>query len=280
MRNSQSSRSPTRLGSICPIGWRDPFLPAAAGAWATFPALKELFIYDGSGVMPGRTWIIAPDVESLNGALVTAYYGEKSRKERAAVSSAPRKNEPGDKHIRKAISEGLTGHEARLEAVLPTRSRSIQPTRYGFRSFDRQWIIPDARLINQPNPTLWKAHSSRQVYLTALEARSPSSGPAVTFTGLFPDLHHYKGSFGGRVHPLWRDRPRQSQISSRRCSLTLRTLMGSRSRPKTSWLISPLSWRIRLSRRGLHRTLFALGCAFRSQPMRAFSPKLSRSALK
>jgi hypothetical protein len=40
-------------------------LPAAAGAWATFPALKDLFIYDGSGVMPGRTWIIAPDVESL-----------------------------------------------------------------------------------------------------------------------------------------------------------------------------------------------------------------------
>jgi hypothetical protein len=28
----------------------------------------------------------------------------------------------------------------------------------------------------------------------------------VTFTGLVPDLHHYKGSFGGRAYPLWRDR--------------------------------------------------------------------------
>jgi hypothetical protein len=28
----------------------------------------------------------------------------------------------------------------------------------------------------------------------------------VTFTGLIPDLDHYKGSFGGRVHPLWGDR--------------------------------------------------------------------------
>jgi hypothetical protein len=44
----------------CPSGWRDPFLPAATGAWATFPALTDLFIYNGSGVMPGRTWIIAP----------------------------------------------------------------------------------------------------------------------------------------------------------------------------------------------------------------------------
>jgi hypothetical protein len=36
-------------------------------------------------------------------------------------------------------------------------------------------------------------------------AHSPTSGPALTFTGLIPDLHHYKGSFGGRVFPLWRD---------------------------------------------------------------------------
>jgi hypothetical protein len=49
----------------CPRGWRDPFLPSATGAWATFPALKDFFIYDGSGVMPGRTWIIAPDADSL-----------------------------------------------------------------------------------------------------------------------------------------------------------------------------------------------------------------------
>jgi predicted helicase len=45
----------------CPDGWRDPFLPTAAGAWASFPTLAGFFIYNGSGVMPGRTWIIAPE---------------------------------------------------------------------------------------------------------------------------------------------------------------------------------------------------------------------------
>jgi N-6 DNA Methylase len=44
----------------CPTAWRDPFLPAATGAWAGFPALADLFLYDGSGVMPGRTWILRP----------------------------------------------------------------------------------------------------------------------------------------------------------------------------------------------------------------------------
>ena len=48
--------------------------------------------------------------------------------------------------------------------------------------------------------------SDMQVYLTALSRTSPSNGPALTFTGLVPDLDHYKGSFGGRVFPLWLDR--------------------------------------------------------------------------
>ena len=48
-----------------PQDWRAPFLPKKTGAWGTYPALKDLFVYDGSGVMPGRTWVIAPDVSSL-----------------------------------------------------------------------------------------------------------------------------------------------------------------------------------------------------------------------
>ena len=43
------------------------------------------------------------------------------------------------------------------------------------------------------------------MFLTAFTEESPTAGPALTFTGFIPDLHHYKGSFGGRVFPLWRD---------------------------------------------------------------------------
>lgn len=81
----------------------------------------------------------------------------------------------------------------------------MSPVGYGYRSFDRQYIIPDSRIINQPNPELWRSHSETQLYLTALMAHSPSSGPAISFTCSIPDLHHYKGSFGGRAFPLWRD---------------------------------------------------------------------------
>lgn len=185
----------------CPSAWRDPFLPAATGLWAAFPALKDMFVYDGSGVMPGRTWIIAPDSESLN-ARWSRLIAERVAEKKEALFHP---HQGGDKTVSKRSKIGLAGHEYRAEAVRDDKGPAVAPTRYGFRSFDRQWIIPDSRLINRPNPALWNAHSPRQLYLTALEAHSPSSGPAVTFTGLIPDLHHYKGSFGGRTHPMWRD---------------------------------------------------------------------------
>lgn len=189
----------------CPTGWRDPFLPEAVGAWARFPTLAEFFIYDGSGVMPGRTWIIAPDTESL-GARWNRLISEKNaHKKELLFHPHLRNGKVGDKHVSKPGAAGLAGQEARHDSVMHDTEPHMKATRYGFRSFDRQWIIPDARLINQPNPTLWKAYSSQQVYLTAIERAAPKSGPAIAFTGLIPDLDHYKGSFGGRVYPLWRN---------------------------------------------------------------------------
>ena len=184
-----------------PSGWRDPFLPEQEGAWARFASLNELFVYDGSGVMPGRVWIIAPDVASLESRW-SRLVREKGAAKREELFHP---HEGGDKTSTKPATKGLKGHEARLEPVSADTKPVVRPVRYAFRTLDRQWIIPDNRLINRPNPTLWDAHSGRQVYLTALEAHPPSSGPAASFAGLIPDLHHYKGNFGGRAFPLWRD---------------------------------------------------------------------------
>ncbi len=188
----------------CPSDWRAPFLPASTGAWARYPALEDLFVYNGSGVMPGRTWIIAPDVESLRlrwDALVRAPTQEKE----TFFHPHLRNGVAGDKHSQKIVPDGLPGFESRSVPVAYDNAECIPPVQYGFRSFDRQWIIPDNRLINQPNPELWKIRSDNQLYLTALTRTSPSNGPALTFTALVPDLDHYRGSFGGRVFPLWLD---------------------------------------------------------------------------
>lgn len=188
----------------CPSKWRAPFLPESVGAWATFPALEDLFVYNGSGVMSGRTWIIAPDAESLRRRWQTLIGAPTDQKE-ILFHPHLRQGEPGDRHIGKRVAKGLPGYEPRPTPVAEEQGPCIPPLRYGFRSLDRQWIIPDNRLINQPNPTLWESRSERQVYLTAPSDKSPSAGPALTFTGLVPDVHHYNGR-GGRVFPLWHDR--------------------------------------------------------------------------
>ena len=187
----------------CPMGWREPFLPASTGAWAAYPALEDLFIYNGSGVMPGRTWVIAPDVESLQRrwqTLITAPATEKETLFHPHIL----KEGLGDRHTKRVVSIALAGFEPRPLPIADEHGECSPPVRYGFRSFDRQWIIPDNRVINRPNPELWELRSDQQVFLTALSRTSPSIGPALTITGCVPDLDHYNGR-GGRVFPLWHD---------------------------------------------------------------------------
>jgi hypothetical protein len=199
-----SLRLSSKVWIQCPDGWRDPFLPASTGAWSTFPALDELFVYNGSGVMPGRTWIIAPDPGSLEARWEKLTHAPADQVE-TLFHPHLANGEVGDRHSERIINDGLPGYDGRPLAVAADKNPCVPPVPYGFRSFDRQWIIPDNRLINRPNPELWKVQSGRQVFLTVLSRTSPSSGPAVTFTELIPDHDHYKGSFAGRVFPLWGD---------------------------------------------------------------------------
>lgn len=187
----------------CPSEWRSSFLPESSGSWSTYPALEDLFLYNGSGVMPGRTWIITPDPGSLRKRWQKLIDAPSEQKETLFHPHLDGK-ELGDRHSRRVLLKGLPGYEACPVSVADEQGPCIPPVRYGFRSFDRQWIIPDNRLINRPNPKLWEMYSEHQVYLTAPSDRSPSAGPAITFTGLIPDLHHYNGR-GGRAFPLWQD---------------------------------------------------------------------------
>lgn len=140
---------------VCPAEERAPFFPAAVGAWADYPALGDFFVYDGSGVMPGRTWVIAPDQDSLTRRwswLTHAPAAEKA----ALFHPHLVAGKPGDKHVDRVPSTPLPGFALPAKSVAE-EGVSVPPVvRYGFRSFDRQWIVPDIRVINRPNPKLWE----------------------------------------------------------------------------------------------------------------------------
>ncbi len=188
-----------------PSDWRAPFLPAGAADWVGYPALEDLFLYNGSGVMTGRTWVIAPDAQSLKDRWTRLVNETDPVAKEKLFHPQLRDGKVASRHIRKIVQQGLGSKATRPLSIISDNGFSEEPVRFAFRSFDRQWLLGDARVINDTRPVLWNGFSDHQIYSTGILAHSPTSGPALTFSALIPDLHHYKGSFGGRVFPLWSD---------------------------------------------------------------------------
>jgi hypothetical protein len=97
-------------------------------------------------MMPGRTWVVAPDAETLHrrwNQLVSAKPGDKA----ALLSEHPR-----DRRVDTVLSDNLPGYPSTSVPIGEETGPCPDPVRIGYRSFDRQWIIPDKRVIN---------HSSR-----------------------------------------------------------------------------------------------------------------------
>jgi len=110
-----------------------------------------------------------------------------------------------DRTIHTRLSDNLPGYPV-MNTIAAESGLCPDPVRYGYRTLDRSWIVPDKRAINRPNPSLWQVRDAPgQLFLTALAASAPSAGPATSFTQLVPDLDHHRGR-GGRAYPLWLDR--------------------------------------------------------------------------
>jgi hypothetical protein len=180
----------------CPEDWRAPFLPAGGRTWSSYPALDDLLYWGGTGIMSGRAWIVAPDKPTLHSRWATLVGAQTEDKPELFLEAKE------GHRIHTVVSDALPGFLANCTPIGEETGPCPEPVRIGYRSFDRQWIIPDKRLINRPNATLWAVRSDQQVYLTVLLQEIPTSGPAVTFTAHIPDVHHYKGIFGGRAYPL------------------------------------------------------------------------------
>lgn len=215
----------------CPSQPRAPFLPSAQGVWGAAAPLGDIFLNDSSGALSGRTWVIAPDTESLRERW--RHMRDETDPQRKEVLFHPtlRGGELADRHTNKVVRDGLAGHEFRSATVAADTGEAVAPTRYAFRTLDRQWIIPDNRLLLSARPDLWAAQSDQQVFVTALMAHSPTAGPALSLAAVVPDQHHYKGSFGGRAFSLWADSA-ASQPNIRPAFLT--ALTRSLSHPVTA----------------------------------------------
>ena len=154
---------------------------------------RAMFDYNGSGVMPGRTWIIAPDKETLENRWERLIAEKGCRDERKCcfirTAQGGRTEETSTfptTSISQAAAAGLAGHEFRGMSVAKDTGEVIARCVTHSAASTGSGSFRMHRLINQPNPTLWKAWSDKQVFVTALEAASPKSGPALSLAALDP----------------------------------------------------------------------------------------------
>ena len=182
----------------CANGWTDIFLPAPEPPYALWPLLTDLFPWQANGVKLGRTWPIDVAEECLQLKWQTLL-ASTSRKELF-------KNSPtGRKVDGTAPALPPTTETAPSISKLPQGSPILNVQRYAFRSFDRQWLIADARVIDRPNPSLWQAIGPRQIFLTSMLTDIIGNGPSSVATSLLPDLHHFCNRGAKDIIPLWRD---------------------------------------------------------------------------
>ncbi len=184
----------------CYSEWEMPLLPEGHGDYYSWPKVSDIFPWQHSGSQFKRTWPIEAVRETLErrwDKLLAANNQDKPGLFR----------ESSDRKVSRAYSRHLpwlSGGNA-LE-TLQTGTRCARIARYAYRSFDRQWCIADNRLGDRLRPDLWNSLSKHQVFMTSLLTGVLGEGPAATVAHHIPDLHHFRGSFGGKhVIPLWRN---------------------------------------------------------------------------
>ena len=183
----------------CLPGWTDLFLPTSDQPYWNWPLVTDLFPWQVSGVEFQRTWPIGENKELLEKRWDTLL--EANPEKREALFRKSR-----DRSTSKSYTDPITGKKLPSLSKLKLGEPSVEPVRYSYRSFDRQWALLDVRLCTLLRPDLLKARSNRQVYLTSLLTEVLGDGPVAVATGNMPDKHFFRGSFGGaHVIPLWRD---------------------------------------------------------------------------
>ncbi|MYJ13558.1 MAG: N-6 DNA methylase [Acidimicrobiia bacterium] len=191
-----------RLGDVTEevIGHRlDPFTPRSDSGFYDCPAVTDLLPWRWSGCQVKRTWPIGETRSVLQlrwAQLVAAIPRRQPELLRATGSRTAAARHAAllaDGHRLTALQDLDMGDEP--EAI----------ERYGYRSFDRQWIIADNRVADAPKPDLWRARGPRQVFLTTLTSTKLGRGPALTVTPYVPDLDHFSGRGAKNVMPLYCD---------------------------------------------------------------------------
>lgn len=173
-------------------GAAGPWDPAAPAGDA--PALTELMPWAVPGMRLGREWVRAPAREVL-----------AARWERLAAAEPPERallfRPSRSRRLDSAVPQ-LPGRPGATPRLFREVGPCPEPVRIRHRAFDRLWLLPDHRVLDQARPELWRVADCAQLFAVVRSADAEEPGPAVVFSAELPDGHRDRGQ--GLVLPAYR----------------------------------------------------------------------------
>lgn len=182
--------------SDCPAEWAAPFRPPGEGAYFDWPLLTDLMPWQTSGSQLKRTWPFSASPDVL------------PRRWEALLAADNRGKAFKESRDRKISKEYISLDGSAIHATLQSLANdaaSPEIERYGYRSFDRQFVLKDNRLGDYFRGSLWASQSERQIYFGSLLTKMLGNGPAITATAAVPDMDYFSGRGAKDILPLYRD---------------------------------------------------------------------------
>ncbi|MER7155229.1 type ISP restriction/modification enzyme, partial [Streptomyces lydicus] len=144
------------------------------------PRLSDLMPWSVAPLRLGRSWVRAPDPATLRArwkALVDAE--DAAARERLFRPSRART-------LHSAVGQ-LPGQATATDRLYRASGPCPEPVRILHGPFDRQWLLPDHRLIDVARPELWRVADEHQLYAVEWGQAPQAPGPAVGCSALLPD---------------------------------------------------------------------------------------------
>src|SRR5699024_7728302 len=154
--------------------WSDGFTPKAGELWNMYPALNDIYPWFALGIDPSRSWVYAPDQDVLEQRWDELIQEDNIERKRELFKETSSTKIDASKTPLIGLDTEQDTRKPITDVAWPSKPAIVEVE---YRSFDRQYIIADNRLLHRASPDLWAARSQEQVFLVEFHSRHPKSGP-------------------------------------------------------------------------------------------------------
>ena len=115
------------------------------------------------------------------------------------------KNSPTGRKFDDAIRQLPPSGEKIIPLSKTSEYKSVKIGPYSHRSFDREFVLEDARFLDRSAPQLWQVNGASQIFLASMLCSPLGVGPGIVASANIPDKHFFSNRGAKDIIPLFLD---------------------------------------------------------------------------